>query len=105
MMGIDPDGGMPTWAKWLLGGLAIVGLVVATVLTCGAAGAGAASVGAAMLAGGLISAGVNAVDQLHDGGEFDWAELAIATLAGTAYGFVVGLTGGEAATVANIANI
>ena len=76
-------------------------MIIATVLTCGAAGAGAASVGAAMLAGGLISAGVNAVDQLHDGGEFDWAELAIATLAGTAYGFVVGLTGGGAATVAN----
>ena len=93
-MYVDPDGHMPKWAQWVVGGLAIAGLVVATVLTCGVAGAGAAAVGAAMLAGGLVSAGINVVDQLSDGGEFNWAELAISTLSGTAYGLVVGLTGG-----------
>ena len=64
------------------------------MLTCGVAGAGAAAVGAAMLTGGLVSAGINVVDQLSDGGEFNWTELAISTLSGTAYGLVVGLTGG-----------
>ena len=91
---VDLNGHMPKWAQWVVGGLAIAGLVVATVLTCGAAGAGAAAVGAAMLVGGLVSAGINVVDQLSDGGEFDWTELAISTLSGTAYGLVVGLTGG-----------
>ena len=90
----DPSGHMPKWAQWVVGGLAIAGLVVATVLTCGVAGAGAAAVGAAMLTGGLVSAGINVADQLSDGGEFNWTELAISALSGTAYGLVVGLTGG-----------
>ena len=90
----DPSGHLPKWVQWVVGGLAIAGLVVATVLTCGVAGAGAAAVGAAMLTGGLVSAGINVVDQLSDGGEFNWTELAISTLSGTAYGLVVGLTGG-----------
>ena len=94
VMYVDPSGHMPKWAQWVVCGLAIAGLVVATVLTCGVAGAGAAAVGAAMLTGGLVSAGINVVDQLSDGGEFDWTELAISTLSGTAYGLVVGLTGG-----------
>ena len=94
IMYADPSGHMLEWAQWVVGGLAIAGLVVATVLTCGGAGAGASPVGAAMLVGGLVSAGINFVDQLSDGGEFNWTELAISTLSGTAYGLVVGLTGG-----------
>ena len=90
----DGSGHMPEWAQWVVGGLAVAGLILATVLTCGVAGAGAAAVGAAMLTGGLVSAGINVVDQLSDGGEFNWTELAISTLSGTAYGLVVGLTGG-----------
>ena len=35
----DKFGHMPEWAKWVVGGLAVAGLVVATVLTCGVAGA------------------------------------------------------------------
>jgi RHS repeat-associated protein len=92
----DPSGHMPEWAKWLIGGLAVAGLVVATVLTFGAAGTAAGVIGAAMLTGGVVSGGINVIDQLHDGGTFDWTELAIATLSGTAYGAVVGLTGGAA---------
>ena len=90
----DPSGHMPEWAQWIVGGLAIAGLAVATALTFGAAGAGAVAVGAAMLAGGVISGGINIVDQLHDNGSIDWTEAAISTLSGTAYGLVVGLTGG-----------
>ena len=97
VMYADPEGHMPEWVQWIIGGIAVAGLAVATVLTCGVAGAGAAAVGAAMLAGGLISAGINVIDQLHDGGEFNWTELAISTLSGTAYGLVVGLTGGTGA--------
>ncbi len=95
-MGYDPTGHMPTWAKWVVGGLAIAGLVAATVLTCGVAGAGAAGVGAAMLTGGLVSGSINVIDQLHDTGTVDWTEVAISTLSGTAYGAVVGMTGGAA---------
>ena len=97
VMYVDETGTMPKWAKWVVGGLAITGLIVATVLTFGAAGAGAATVGAAMLTGGLVSAGINAIDQLHDTGTIDWTELAISALSGTAYGLVVGLTGGTGA--------
>ena len=43
VMFADPRGHMPEWVKWVIGGLAIAGLVVATVLTCGVAGAGAAA--------------------------------------------------------------
>ena len=85
---------MPEWAKWLIGGLAITGLVAATILTFGAAGTAAGVIGAAMLTGGVVSGAINAIDQLHDGGTFNWTELAIATLSGTAYGAVVGATGG-----------
>ena len=88
---------MPKWAQWVVGGLAVAGLIVATVLTCGAAGAGAAAVGTAMLAGGVISGGIEIIDQLHDTGTVDWTSVAISTLSGTAYGLVVGLTGGTGA--------
>lgn len=90
----DSSGHMPEWAKWLIGGLAITGLVAATILTFGAAGTAAGVIGAAMLTGGVVSGAINAIDQLHDGGTFNWTELAIATLSGTAYGAVVGATGG-----------
>jgi len=90
----DPSGHMPEWAQRVVCGLAISGLVVATVLTCGVAGAGAAIVGAAMLAGGLISGGITAIDQLRDTGTIDLTSVAISILSGTAYGLVIGLTGG-----------
>ena len=60
-MYVDPDGHMPKWAQWVVGGLAVAGLVVAIVLTCGVAGAGAVAVGTSMLAGDIVSAGINAV--------------------------------------------
>ena len=96
-MYVDPDGHMPKWAQWVVGGLAVAGLIVATVLTCGAAGAGAAAVGTAMLVGGVVSGGIEIIDQLHDTGTVDWTSVAISTLSGTAYGLVVGLSGGAAA--------
>ena len=97
IMYVDPDGHMPKWAQWVVGGLAVAGLIVATVLTCGAAGAGAAAVGTAMLVGGVVSGGIEIIDQLHDTGTVDWTSVAISTLSGTAYGLVVGLSGGAAA--------
>ena len=94
IMYADPSGHMPEWLKWVVGGLAIAGLIAATVLTFGVAGPSAIAIGASMLTGGLVSAGINIADQLHDGGKFNWTELAISTLSGTAYGLVVSLTGG-----------
>ena len=97
IMYADPSGHMPEWLKWVVGGLAIAGLIAATVLTFGVAGPGAIAIGASMLTGGLVSAGINIADQLHDGGKFNWTELAISTLSGTAYGLIVGISGGVSA--------
>ena len=95
VMFVDPTGHMPEWMKWTVIGTAAVGLVVATVLTFGVAGTGAAVVGAAVLTGGVVSGGINAADQLHDTGEIDLTEVAIATLSGETYGLVIGLAGGS----------
>lgn len=90
--------GMPEWAKWLIGGLAVAGLVVATAMTFGAAGTIVGTVGASMLAGGLVSGGMSAVGQLCTRGTVDWTSVAISTLSGIAYGAVVGVTGGAWST-------
>ncbi len=90
----DESGDMPKWAKKLVGGLAITGLVAAAVMTCFFSGTIIATVGAAMLTGGLVSGGIDVLDQLSDNGEVDWTQVAISTLAGEAYGLVVGITGG-----------
>lgn len=55
-MGVDPEGHMPQWAKWLVGGLVIVGLVIATVATGGAAGGVAGFILAEALKGAVLGA-------------------------------------------------
>ena len=94
VMYVDPSGNMPRWAKWLIGGLAVAGLVAATILTFGAAGVAATAIGSAMLTGGLVSTVINIDSQLRSGEPFDWTQLAISTLSGTMYGLVVATTGG-----------
>lgn len=103
IMFADQSGFMPKWAKWVVGGLAIAGLVAATVLTLGAAGPAAAVVGAAMLTGGLVSGGLNVIAQLSTTGKVDFTELAISTISGTAYGLVVATTGGTGAVLGKLA--
>ena len=101
-MYVDPSGNMPRWAKWLIGGLAVAGLIVATILTCGVACVAATAIGSAMLTGGLVSAVVNINIQLQSGEPFEWTQLAISTLSGTMYGLVVATTGGVGASIGTI---
>jgi hypothetical protein len=53
---VDPSGHMPEWAKWLLGGLVIAGLAIATIATGGAAGGVAGFILAGALKGAVIGA-------------------------------------------------
>ena len=89
----DSDCHMPKWAKWAVGGAAVLGLAVAAAMAVGSTGV-AATIGASMFIGGIVSGSIDIVDQLHDSGTIDWTQTAISTLSGTAYGLVVGLTGG-----------
>ncbi|MBQ8433830.1 MAG: RHS repeat-associated core domain-containing protein, partial [Clostridia bacterium] len=56
VMGVDPEGHMPQWAKWLIGGLVIAGLAIATVATGGAAGGVAGFILAEALKGAVVGA-------------------------------------------------
>ena len=84
---------MPKWAKWVVGGAAVLGLAVAAAMAVGSTGV-VATIGASMFIGGIVSGSIDIIDQLHDSGTIDWTQTAISTLSGTAYGLVVGLTGG-----------
>ena len=61
---VDPEGNLPKWAEWLIGGLVIVGLAIATIATGGAAG----GVAGFILAGALKGAVVGAVSGALIGG-------------------------------------
>ena len=52
----DSSGHMPDWAKWLIGGLVIAGLAIATIATGGAAGGVAGFILAGALKGAVIGA-------------------------------------------------
>ena len=53
---VDPSGHMPDWAKWLIGGLVIAGLAIATIATGGAAGGVAGFILAGALKGAILGA-------------------------------------------------
>ncbi|MBQ8772337.1 MAG: RHS repeat-associated core domain-containing protein [Clostridia bacterium] len=93
VMGVDPEGHMPQWAKWLVGGLVIAGLAIATVATGGAAG----GVAGFILAGALKGAVVGAVSSALTNGIVEGIESAKAEegfwsgfLDGAADGFMTG---------------
>ena len=52
----DPSGHMPDWAKWLIGGLIIAGLTIATIATGGAAGGVAGFILTGALKGAILGA-------------------------------------------------
>ena len=93
IMYVDPNGNLPQWVMWLIGGAIIAGLAIATVATGGAAGgvagfvlAGAlkgAAVGA--VSGALLNGAINGINVSLDGGEF-WSGFCD----GAAYGFMSG---------------
>ena len=53
---VDPSGHMPNWIKWLIGGLVIAGLTIATIATGGAAGGVAGFILAGALKGAVLGA-------------------------------------------------
>jgi len=53
---VDPSGNLPQWAKWLIGGIVIAGLAIATIATGGAAGGVAGFILAGALKGAVVGA-------------------------------------------------
>ena len=97
VMRIDENGN--AWWHWLLGGLLIVAITVATVVTAGAAaailGAGAAVVKGVMVGaaiGGLLGGGFELIGQgiQSNWQSLDFGALAIETFTGAAYGAISG---------------
>lgn len=100
VMRIDENGN--AWWHWLLGGLLIVAITVATVVTAGAAaailGAGAAVVKGVMVGaaiGGLLGGGFELIGQgvQSNWQSLDFGALAIETFVGAAYGAISGAAG------------
>ena len=89
----DPSGNLPQWAMWVIGGVVIAGLAIATIATGGAAGgvagfilAGAlkgAVVGA--LSGALVNGTISGISSAIDGEGF-WSGF----FDGAAHGFMSG---------------
>ena len=104
---VDPDGcfALPNWAKWMIGGVVIVGLGIATIFTGGAAGGiiyGAAiatitlgTVGAASGAiGGMIYDAVNG----NEFGTSIWTGTKIGFWIGAIAGAIIGVAVGDFAS-------
>ena len=66
VMMTDETGNMPRWLKWLLGGVALVGAIVLTVVTGGAVAPLVAGFAASVLVGGFTQATITALS----GGDF-----------------------------------
>ena len=89
----DPSGCLPQWAMWLIGGVVIAGLAIATIATGGAAGGVAgfilsgalkgAAVGA--VSGALVNGTISGISSAINGGGF-WSGFAD----GAAHGFMSG---------------
>ena len=97
VMRVDANGNK--WWHWLLGGLLIVAITIATVVTAGAAaailGAGAAVVKGVMVGaaiGGLLGGGFELIGQglQSNWQSLDFGALAIETFMGAAYGAISG---------------
>ena len=60
-MNVDPNGTMPKWVKWVIGGAVIVGLGIATIATGGAAAGVAGFIVSGALKGAVIGAASGAL--------------------------------------------
>ena len=56
IMLVDPSGHMPEWLKWILGGVVIIGLGIATIATGGAAAGVAGFIVAGAFKGAVLGA-------------------------------------------------
>ena len=113
VMGYDPNGhwAMPNWAKWLIGGVVIVGLGIATIATGGAAAgvagfivAGAfkgAVIGA--ISGALVSGTIGGITSTVAGNGF-WSGFADGAADGFMSGAIVGGITGAISSSVQVAN-
>lgn len=89
----DPSGCLPQWAMWLIGGVVIAGLAIATIATGGAAGGVAGFILAGALkgavvgtvSGALVNGTISGISSAIDGEGF-WSGFA----EGAAHGFMSG---------------
>lgn len=80
----DPSGNSPTkWWEWALAGVAVAGLIVGSIFTCG-------TLAGAVLAGAALGAGMSLVTQATSG-ELNWGQFAL----DTGVGAITGLIGGS----------
>lgn len=89
----DPTGhfAMPTWLKWTIGAVVLVGTVVAAVATGGAALAVGAAVGAGVGAGLGLASGIT-LDE-NGGFSYDWDKAASGFMFGSITGAISGVAG------------
>ena len=102
----DDEGNIPNWLKWLLGGLVIIGLGIATVFTGGAAGVvlGAAFYGAVAgaVGGALINGLIGGISSAVSGNGF-WGGFANGSADGFMFGAIIGGVTGALTSGINIA--
>ena len=110
-MYVDPSGTMPNWLKWVIGGVVILGLGIATIATGGAAAgvagfivAGAfkgAVIGA--VSGALISGTIGGITSVIAGNSF-WSGFADGAADGFMSGAVIGGITGAISSSIQVAN-
>ena len=112
VMFVDPDGNMPNWLKWVIGGVVIVGLVIASVATGGAAAGVAGFIVAGALKGAIIGAVSGALisgtiggitSALSEEGNF-WSGFADGAADGFMSGAIVGGITGAISSSVQVAN-
>ena len=111
VMCVDPTGHMPEWLKWLIGGVVIAGLAIATIATGGAAGgvagfilAGAlkgAAIGA--VSGALVSGVIGGISSSINGDGF-WSGFASGAASGFMSGAIIGGITGAISSSIQVAN-
>ena len=103
VMMTDPDGTLPKWLKWLLGGLVIIASVVLSVATAGIGAAITGALGgglAASIVGGAVAGAVGGMISgfgfslgtqiIENGFDIDWKQVGIDTLIGVVSGAIAG---------------
>ncbi len=88
---VDENGNMPTWAKWLVGGLVFAGTLVAAVLTGGASIAVGAAIGSGV---GAILGIASGITLDENGWSFDSEKAANGFMLGSITGAISGAVSG-----------
>jgi len=107
----DSNGNIPDWLKWLIGGIIIVGLAIATIATGGAAGGVAGFILAGALKGAIIGAVsgaivggiIGGVTSVLSGNSF-WSGFASGAASGFMSGAITGAITGAISSSIQIAN-